>query len=135
MLSSYSEPLTIQPSELWEVKTSTERRETCCTVFHYKYLSKTDDLVSKWYYPKDFPVQPFDLANNSTQIWFSIYEDDPSGTREETIITTSKYTKTLKDQIANLVVQILTLTNGLWAYNSHSRVKMLSLERMEIKVP
>lgn len=96
VLSSYSEPLTIQPSELWEVKTSTERRETCCTVFHYKYLSKTDDLVSKWYYPKDFPVQPFDLANNSTQIWFSIYEDYPSGTREETIITTSKYTKNVK---------------------------------------
>lgn len=96
VLSSYKVPLTIQPSELWEVKTSTERRETCGTVFHYKYFSSKDDLVSKWYYPKDFPVQPFNLANNSTQIWFSIYEEDPSGTIETTVSHSCSYTTNVK---------------------------------------
>lgn len=96
VLSSYKVPVTIKPSELWEVKTSTERRETCGTYFHYKYISKEDDLVSKWYYPKDFPVQPFNLADNSTSIWFSIYEEDPSGTIERTISTSCSYTTNVK---------------------------------------
>lgn len=96
VLSSYKVPMTIKPSDLWEIKTSTERRETCGTVFHYKYLSNKDDLVSKWYYPKDFPVQPFNLADNSTSIWFSVYEEDPSGTIERTISTSCSYTTNVK---------------------------------------
>lgn len=96
VLSSYTVPLTVQPSELWEVKKSVEKRETCGTVFHYKYYSERTDLVSKWYYPKDFMVQPFDLSNNSTDIWFTIYEKDPSVTTERTISYTCKYTSNVK---------------------------------------
>lgn len=96
VLSSYKTPMSIQPSELWEIKKSTERRETCGTVFHYKYLSNKKDLVSKWYYPAKFPVQPFDLANSSAQIWFSIYEEDPSATVETTVSQSCSFTTNVK---------------------------------------
>lgn len=96
VLSSYSVPQTVKPSELWEVKKSVEKRRTCFSVFHYTYISDKADLVAKWFYPKDFPVEPFDLANNSTAIWFSVYEEDPSGTIEKTITTSCKYTTNVK---------------------------------------
>jgi hypothetical protein len=128
-MTTFSKIFTVQPKDLWEVKTSAVTRTWDFKGYHYKYVSNISDLVMKWYYPTYSVELPrWDISSQSDNLWFSVYEKDKSGTSVYEVNNSYSYASNFKVNANTSLGSKIKSSLGLEHSDSDNRSKTAKLQ-------